>query len=135
MLSTQSAAVRGLVVVRIFLVKRVDLTRMIRPTHKLYTQSIVMLTGVSKRKFDVGGSSVDITGLVPAKRSGKIIKRSGKIIKSRTRKIDIQGSIPFLNSSIRTTKKGNSKRAPTSEDKPGKCHTQAAAVDWSSPYQ
>ena len=87
-----------------------------------------MLTGVSKRKFDVGGSSVDITGLVPA-------KRSGKIIKSRTRKIDIQGSIPFLNSSIRTTKKGNSKRAPTSEDKPGKCHTQAAAVDWSSPYQ
>ena len=128
MLSTQSAAVRGLVVVRIFLVKRVDLTRMIRPTHKLYTQSIVMLTGVSKRKFDVGGSSVDITGLVPA-------KRSGKIIKSRTRKIDIQGSIPFLNSSIRTTKKGNSKRAPTSEDKPGKCHTQAAAVDWSSPYQ
>ena len=128
MLSTQSAAVRGLVVVRIFLVKRVDLTRMIRPTHKLYTQSIVMLTGVNKRKFDVGGSSVDITGLVPA-------KRSGKIIKSRTRKIDIQGSIPFLNSSIRTTKKGNSKRAPTSEDKPGKCHTQAAAVDWSSPYQ
>ena len=128
MLSTQSAAVRVLVVVRIFLVKRVDLTRMIRPTHKLYTQSIVMLTGVSKRKFDVGGSSVDITGLVPA-------KRSGKIIKSRTRKIDIQGSIPFLNSSIRTTKKGNSKRAPTSEDKPGKCHTQAVAVDWSSPYQ
>ena len=71
MLSTQGVAVRGLVVVRIFLVKRVDLTRMIRPTYELYAQRVVMLTGVRKCKFDVGRGSVDTTGLVLAKKEWK----------------------------------------------------------------
>ena len=44
---------------------------MIRPTYELYTQCVVMLTGVRKRKFDVGRSSVDITGLVLAKKEWK----------------------------------------------------------------
>ena len=54
-----------------FLVKRVHLTRMIRPTYELYAQRVVMLTGVRKCKFDVGRGSVDTTGLVLAKKEWK----------------------------------------------------------------
>ena len=131
MLSTQGVAVRGLVVVRIFLVKRVDLTRMIRPTYELYTQCVVMLTGVRKRKFDVGRSSVDITGLVLAKKKWK----KNKIKELYNRHSRINSLAQQLDSHTGTTKKGNSERTPTSEDKPGRCHTQEAAVDSSSPYQ
>lgn len=44
---------------------------MIRPTYELYTQCVVMLTGVRKCKFDVGRGSVDTTGLVLAKKEWK----------------------------------------------------------------
>ena len=129
--STQGAAVRGVAAVRIFLVKRVHLTRMIRPTYELYTQCVVMLTGIRKRKFDVGRSSVDITGLVLAKKEWK----KNKIKDVYNKHSRINSLAQQLDSHAGTTKKGNTERTPTSEDKPGKCHTQAAAVDWSSPYQ
>jgi len=53
---------------------------MIGPTYKLYTQCVVMLTGVRKCKFDVGRGSVDTTGLVVAKKEWKknIIKAVNK---------------------------------------------------------